>query len=152
MMVIPAGDPPLEQDGILRCEMSEKLREKVAMLSREQPAGMSFPAEVLLVSGIRQGKRDALGSGWPGIRKMASAAMWKSRDATSPSLNRIGIYENPIHRPPIPTADHSVTETRATSLLQSGPTFSAIVTLRRTVKVKTSASNRDVIFTQNAMW
>ncbi len=64
----------------------------------------------------------------------------------------VEIHENPIHRPPIPTADQSVTETRATSLLQSGPTFWAIVTLRRTVKVKMSASNRDVIFTQNAMW
>ena len=54
----------------LRCEMSEKLREKVAMLSREQSAevkrqsldalrgystdrGMSFPAEVLIVSGTK---------------------------------------------------------------------------------------------------
>jgi ubiquinone/menaquinone biosynthesis C-methylase UbiE len=54
----------------LRCEMSEKLREKVAMLSREQltevkrqalkalrgystERGMSFPAEVLIVSGTK---------------------------------------------------------------------------------------------------
>jgi ubiquinone/menaquinone biosynthesis C-methylase UbiE len=54
----------------LRCEMSEKLREKVAMLSREQltevkrqalaalrgystDRGMSFPAEVLIVSGTK---------------------------------------------------------------------------------------------------
>jgi ubiquinone/menaquinone biosynthesis C-methylase UbiE len=54
----------------LRCEMSEKLREKVAMLSPEQltevkrqsleafreyssDRGMSFPAEVLIVSGTR---------------------------------------------------------------------------------------------------
>ena len=54
----------------LRCEMSEKLREKIAMLSREQltevkrqalealseystDRGMSFPAEVLIVSGIK---------------------------------------------------------------------------------------------------
>ncbi len=54
----------------LRCEMSEKLREKVAMLSRDQltevgrqslealrgystDRGMSFPAEVLIVSGTK---------------------------------------------------------------------------------------------------
>jgi SAM-dependent methyltransferase len=54
----------------LRCEMSEKLREKVAMLSREQltevkrqalealrgystDRGMSFPAEVLIVGGTK---------------------------------------------------------------------------------------------------
>jgi SAM-dependent methyltransferase len=55
----------------LRCEMSEKLREKVAMLSREQltevkreslealraystDRGMSFPAQVLIVSGSKR--------------------------------------------------------------------------------------------------
>jgi len=54
----------------LRCEMSEKLREKIALLSREQltevkrqalealreystDRGMSFPAEVLIVSGTK---------------------------------------------------------------------------------------------------
>jgi hypothetical protein len=54
----------------LRCEMSERLREKVAMLSKEQltevkrqalealcgystDRGMSFPAEVLIVSGTK---------------------------------------------------------------------------------------------------
>ena len=54
----------------MRCEMSEKLREKVATLSREQLTeakrqslealrgystdhGMSFPAEVLIVSGTK---------------------------------------------------------------------------------------------------
>jgi ubiquinone/menaquinone biosynthesis C-methylase UbiE len=54
----------------LRCEMSEKLREKIAMLSKEQAKeakrqvletlreysterGMSFPAEVLVVSGAK---------------------------------------------------------------------------------------------------
>ena len=54
----------------LRCEMSEKLSEKAAMLSREQltevkrqslealrgystDRGMSFPAEVLIVSGTK---------------------------------------------------------------------------------------------------
>jgi SAM-dependent methyltransferase len=54
----------------LRCEMSEKLREKFAMLSREQltdvkreslealrgystDRGMSFPAQVLIVSGTK---------------------------------------------------------------------------------------------------
>jgi len=58
----------VEDFWILRCEMSEKLREKVAKLSREQLTevkrqalealrgystnrGMSFPAEVLIVSG-----------------------------------------------------------------------------------------------------
>ena len=56
----------------LRCEMSEKLREKIAMLSKEQvdevkrqvldalreystDRGMSFPAEVLIVSGAKSG-------------------------------------------------------------------------------------------------
>jgi ubiquinone/menaquinone biosynthesis C-methylase UbiE len=56
----------------LRCEMSEKLREKIAMLSRKQVTevkrqalaafrqystdrGMSFPAEVLVVSGTKNG-------------------------------------------------------------------------------------------------
>jgi SAM-dependent methyltransferase len=56
----------------LRCEMSEKLREKVAVLSREQltearrqalealrgystAGGMSFPAQVLIVSGTKSG-------------------------------------------------------------------------------------------------
>ncbi len=56
----------------LRCEMSEKLRGKIAMLSREQvnevkrqaleafreystDRGMSFPAEVLIVSGTKNG-------------------------------------------------------------------------------------------------
>jgi ubiquinone/menaquinone biosynthesis C-methylase UbiE len=60
----------VEDFWILRCEMSEKLREKVAMLSREQlteaklqalealrvystDRGMSFPAEVLIVSGSK---------------------------------------------------------------------------------------------------
>ena len=60
----------VEDFWILRCEMSEKLREKVAMLSREQlpevkrealdalrgystDRGMSFPAEVLIVSGTK---------------------------------------------------------------------------------------------------
>ncbi|MGC1295276.1 MAG: hypothetical protein WA869_09555, partial [Alloacidobacterium sp.] len=55
---------------ILRCEMSEKLRQKVAMLSREQltevkrqaleslrgystDRGMSLPAEILIVSGTK---------------------------------------------------------------------------------------------------
>jgi hypothetical protein len=54
----------------LQCEMSEKLREKVAMLRREEVTGvkrqalearrgystdhgMSFPAEVLMVSGTK---------------------------------------------------------------------------------------------------
>ena len=58
----------------LRCEMSEKLREKVAMLSNEQltdvkrqvldalreystDGGISFPAEVLIVSGAKSGPR-----------------------------------------------------------------------------------------------
>jgi ubiquinone/menaquinone biosynthesis C-methylase UbiE len=56
----------------LRCEMSEKLREKIAMLCKEQvneakhqaleafreystDRGMSFPAEVLIVSGAKSG-------------------------------------------------------------------------------------------------
>ena len=56
----------------LRCEMSEKLREKITMLSKEQVDeargqaleafreystdwGMSFPAEVLIVSGTKSG-------------------------------------------------------------------------------------------------
>jgi len=60
----------VEDFWILRCEMSEKLREKIAMLSREQltevkrealealreystDRGMSFPAEVLIVSGTK---------------------------------------------------------------------------------------------------
>ena len=60
----------VEDFWILRCEMSEKLREKVAMLSSEQLTevkrqtievlrgystgrGMSFPAEVLIVSGTK---------------------------------------------------------------------------------------------------
>ena len=60
----------VEDFWILRCEMSEKLREKVAMLSTEiltevkrqalealgdysRDGGMSFPAEVLIVSGTR---------------------------------------------------------------------------------------------------
>src|SRR6202035_2728401 len=62
--------------------------------------------------------------------------------------------ENPIHRPPIPTPDHSTTETKATSLLQSGPirASSSITTFLCTVKVNTIARNRDVIFTQNAGW
>jgi hypothetical protein len=29
-------------------------------------------------------------------------------------------YEKPIHRPPNPTPDHNMTETRATTLLQTG--------------------------------
>src|SRR5215831_19318002 len=45
------------------------------------------------------------------------------------------IQENPIHRPPTPTPDHSATETKATTLLHSGPmrASSPIATLRRTV-------------------
>jgi ubiquinone/menaquinone biosynthesis C-methylase UbiE len=60
----------VEDFWILRCEMSEKLREKVGMLSKEQltavkregldtlrgystDRGMSFPAEVLIVSGTK---------------------------------------------------------------------------------------------------
>ena len=60
----------VEDFWILRCEMSERLREKVAMLSREQltevkrqalealreystDRGLSFPAEVLIVSGTK---------------------------------------------------------------------------------------------------
>jgi ubiquinone/menaquinone biosynthesis C-methylase UbiE len=61
---------PVEEFWTVRCEMSEKLRGKVAMLSREQltevkresfealrgystDRGMSFPAEVLIVSGTK---------------------------------------------------------------------------------------------------
>ena len=60
----------VEDFWILRCGMSEKLREKVGMLSREQlpevkrqalealrgystDRGTSFPAEVLIVSGTK---------------------------------------------------------------------------------------------------
>jgi len=60
----------VEDFWILRCEMSEKLREKIAMLSRDQltevkrqalealrgystERGVSFPAEVLIVSGAK---------------------------------------------------------------------------------------------------
>jgi SAM-dependent methyltransferase len=60
----------VEDFWILRCEMSEKLRAKIAMLSKEQlpevkrqsleslreyssDRGMSFPAEVLIVSGTK---------------------------------------------------------------------------------------------------
>jgi ubiquinone/menaquinone biosynthesis C-methylase UbiE len=62
----------IEDFWTLRCEMSEKLREKIAMLSREQlseakrqaleafreystDGGMSFPAEILMVSGAKSG-------------------------------------------------------------------------------------------------
>ncbi len=62
----------VEDYWILRCEMSEKLREKIAKLSREQVTevkrqvldalceystdrGISFPAEVLIVSGTKSG-------------------------------------------------------------------------------------------------
>lgn len=62
----------LEDFWILRCEMSEKLREKLAKLSQEQVdeakrqalaafceystgRGLSFPAEVLIVSGAKRG-------------------------------------------------------------------------------------------------
>jgi ubiquinone/menaquinone biosynthesis C-methylase UbiE len=61
----------VEEFWTVRCEMSEKLREKIAMLSGEQltevkreslealraystDRGMSFPAEVLMVSGTKQ--------------------------------------------------------------------------------------------------
>jgi ubiquinone/menaquinone biosynthesis C-methylase UbiE len=61
---------PVEDFWTLRCEMSEKLREKIAMLSKEQMTevklqvlealreystdrGMGFPAEVLIVSGTK---------------------------------------------------------------------------------------------------
>jgi ubiquinone/menaquinone biosynthesis C-methylase UbiE len=64
----------VEEFWTVRCEMSEKLREKVAKLSGEQLAdvksesfevlrgyatdrGMSFPAEVLIVSGTKDGHR-----------------------------------------------------------------------------------------------
>jgi hypothetical protein len=60
----------VEDFWIMRCEMSEKIREKVAMLSREQltevkrqaletlrgystDRGMSFSAEVLIVTGTK---------------------------------------------------------------------------------------------------
>ena len=60
----------VEDFWILRCEMSEKLREKIALLSSDQlkevkrqalevlreystNSGMSFPAQVLIVSGTR---------------------------------------------------------------------------------------------------
>jgi len=60
----------VEDFWVLRCEMSEKLREKIAKLSKEQVSevkreafeafreystdrGMSFPAEVLIVSGAK---------------------------------------------------------------------------------------------------
>ena len=60
--------------------------------------------------------------------------------------------ENPIQRPAAPTTDHNVTEATATSFLQTGLTrvSSAAATLRRTVKVKTIAGKRKVIFVQNA--
>ena len=78
--------------------------------------------------------RRACDQGWPG------------------SCGRQSDQENPIHRPPMPTPDHSKTETTATSLLQSGPTrpSPAKVTFRRTVNVKTSARSNDVIFTAKA--
>ena len=63
-----------EEYWALRCEMSEKLREKIAVLSEEQlievkrqvleslreystDRGMSFPAEVLIVSGAKSGPK-----------------------------------------------------------------------------------------------
>lgn len=60
--------------------------------------------------------------------------------------------EKPIHRPAAPTTDHNVTETRPTSLPHSGPTRAslAVATLRRTVKVKTMAGKRKVIFVRKA--
>src|ERR1700726_1801807 len=69
-------------------------------------------------------------------------------------MPKVQTQENPIHRPPLPTPDHNMTETKATTLLQSGPlrASSVIATLRRTVKVNTIARNKDVIFTQNAGW
>ncbi len=69
-----AIDAPISVEDFwtLRCEMSEKLRKKIAMLSKEQvneakgqaleafreystDRGMSFPAEVLIVSGPKSG-------------------------------------------------------------------------------------------------
>jgi ubiquinone/menaquinone biosynthesis C-methylase UbiE len=64
----------VEEFWTVRCEMSEKTREKLAMLSREQltevkreslealrayatDRGMSFPAEVLIVSGTKEDHR-----------------------------------------------------------------------------------------------
>src|SRR5260370_15496584 len=78
---------------------------------------------------------------------------WNS-DLVTTEMPKGRSQENPIHRPPIPTPDHSVTETKATSLLQRGRirASSAVATLRRTVNVKTIARNRDVILTQNAGW
>jgi SAM-dependent methyltransferase len=68
----------VEDSWTLRCEMSEKLREKIAVLSREQATevkgrvleafreystdrGMSFPAEVLIASGTKNGGDPATG-------------------------------------------------------------------------------------------
>lgn len=62
------------------------------------------------------------------------------------------LYENPIQRPPQPTAAQSTSETTATSLPRTGPTrpSSASVTRRWTVKVNTSTTKSADIFTQNA--
>src|SRR6266581_4610689 len=63
-------------------------------------------------------------------------------------------YENTIQRPPMPTPDHSTTETTATTLLQIRliRASSPMVTLRCTVNVKRMARNKDAIFIQNAAW
>jgi hypothetical protein len=71
---------PLEEFLTLRMEMSEKLRQKTAQLSKEQAAevrrlalaslgeysterGLSFPAEVLIVSGTKAGPTTAVDPG-----------------------------------------------------------------------------------------
>ncbi len=62
--------------------------------------------------------------------------------------------EKPLHQPPIPTPDHSASDTTATTLAQTG--FNRLssdkITLRWIVKVKMMARKRDVIFSQNAGW
>jgi len=66
---------------------------------------------------------------------------------------KTSVYGNPINRPAIATLDHSESETTAASLLQTGLmcVSSAMATLRRTAKVKTSARDKAAIFTQKAV-
>ena len=61
--------------------------------------------------------------------------------------------ENPIHRPPAPTPNHSASETSATSFITIGDTrpSPASVTFRRTVSAKMVPSSRQIIFTANGV-
>ena len=115
------------------------IQKKIARLRPKVPG--KYSRQGYVSRRIRNSKNS---SNWPSVFGLAAA--WIEFES--------GSYENPIQRPPMPTPDHSSTETTATVLLQMGLSraSSPMTTLRCTLKVKTIARSSDAILNQKAPW